>query len=309
MGSVFLFFASLSTFFAIAFFVFVLSVQFTEKINRWGSRYDRLGLSESKKENDQTTFRDIIQSYVKQKKQKNVKKRHSGPSKQFYLAGYDTAASVSAFVVIKWVITWALVLAFTIGMVAAGLDFAKILVLNIFIIIGCMFVMPTFYLRSKANARLNEIRRHLADTIDLLIICLEAGLGFDAALLRVAQEQRRSSQFISKELFHTNQEILAGLSREAALRNLAERCGNQPDMQSLVAVIIQAEKIGASVAKTLRTQKDSIRFKRRQSAQEAVMKLPVKLAFPLIFFIFPPLILIILGPAVIQFAQSMFGAQ
>ena len=172
------------------------------------------------------------------------------------------------------------------------------------------WLMPERWSTTRAHKRGKQINKYLADALDLFVICLEAGLGFNAALVRVAKEIGWSSPVLSDELQYTNREILMGRPRAEALRNLGERCGST-DFRSLLAVVIQAEKFGMSMAKTFRVQVESIRMKRRQKVQEIIHKMPVKMAFPLVCCIFPELMVVLLGPAAINiwryFVQGDFG--
>jgi tight adherence protein C len=165
-----------------------------------------------------------------------------------------------------------------------------------------------YYLPNGLLARLVE-RRQLAivesfpDALDLMTVCVEAGLGLDAALLRVAHEIEKSSAVLSEELHLVNLELRAGNSKDKALRNLALRTGVD-DVDALVAMLIQADRFGTSVADSLRVHSETLRTKRRLRAEEAAAKIPVKLLFPLIFCIFPSMMVVLLGPAFIRLLRS-----
>ena len=139
----------------------------------------------------------------------------------------------------------------------------------------------------------------IPDALDLLVVCVEAGMGLDAAINRVAEEIKLTNRILSDELKFLNLELRAGKSRQAALRNLAMRTDLE-DVNSLVTLLIQTDKFGTSVAKALRVYSDTFRTKRYQKAEELAAKLPVKLVVPLIVFIFPSLFVTILGPAAIR---------
>ena len=158
---------------------------------------------------------------------------------------------------------------------------------------------PEWWLSSRRKKRVYEVSKYLADALDLFVICLEAGLGFNAAIVRVARELKWSSLVLSDELQYTNREILMGRPRGEALRGLGERCGND-DFKSLLAVVIQAEKFGMSMAKTFRIQVESLRTKRRQRIQQIINSMPVKMVFPLVLCIFPELLVVLLGPSAIN---------
>ncbi len=161
------------------------------------------------------------------------------------------------------------------------------------------WILPEWWLSSQITARRRDINHYLIDMLDLLVICLEAGLSFNASLIRVVNELQWSSRTLSEELQYTNHEIQMGRTRAEALRNLGDRCGND-DFSALIAVLIQAERFGMSMAKTLRIQVESMRQKRRQKIQQVIQTIPVKMLFPMIVCIFPQLLMIILGPACIN---------
>ncbi len=162
------------------------------------------------------------------------------------------------------------------------------------------FYVPDVWLWIKTARRRDKIAKGLPDALDLLVVCVEAGLGLDSAINRVADEIQLSNKVLSDELRFFNLELRAGKLRRDALRNLARRI-DLTDVNSLVTLLIQTDKFGTSVAQALRVYSDSLRTKRYQRAEEIAAKLPIKLIFPLILFIFPSLFVAILGPAAIRF--------
>jgi tight adherence protein C len=138
----------------------------------------------------------------------------------------------------------------------------------------------------------------------MLVVCVEAGLGLNQALVRVSEEIERISPVLSEQLTMVNLEIRAGTARDEALRNLGDRTGLE-DIKSLTAMLIQTDRFGTSIAQALRVQADTLRTKRRQRAEEAAAKTTIKLVFPLVLFIFPAMFVIILGPALIQIVQAL----
>jgi tight adherence protein C len=166
------------------------------------------------------------------------------------------------------------------------------------------WVIPPFYIRSRRKARQKSIQRALPDALDMLVVCVEAGLGLNQALVRVAEEIHQVCPLLSDHLVMVNLEIRAGTAREQALRNLAERTGLD-DVSSLVAMLIQTDRFGTSIANALRVQATSLRTKRRQRAEEAAAKTAIKLVFPLVLFIFPALFVVILAPAVMMILQAL----
>ena len=165
------------------------------------------------------------------------------------------------------------------------------------------WVVPNFALSVRIARRQKDLQRALPDVMDLLVICVEAGLGLNQALVRVAREIRHESQLMTEELAHTNAAIRAGTPRPEALADWAERTG-VPDIRSLATILVQTERFGTSVARSLRVHADTMRQKRRQRAEEAAAKTTIKMVFPLALCIFPALFVVILGPAVISMIIS-----
>ncbi len=170
------------------------------------------------------------------------------------------------------------------------------------IVIG--FLLPMMILRVKQSKRQTEITLALPDALDLLVICVEAGQGLNAALLKVGRECEFQSQDLSDELKAVNNEMRAGVSRTQALRNFALRTGVD-EIRALVAVMIQSDRFGTSIAQALRTHAESLRIRRRQRAEETARKAPVKLVFPLVFCIFPELLVVILAPGMLQLFRAL----
>lgn len=169
------------------------------------------------------------------------------------------------------------------------------------------YLGPEIWLTMQISKRQQIIRLSLPDALDLLVICVEAGLGLDQALLRVSQELQIAHPALCEELNLVNGEIRVGKSRIDALRALASRTGVD-DIKALVAMLIQTDRFGTSVAQSLRVHSDDLRIKRRQRAEEAAAKTTVKMVPPLVFCIFPALFVVILGPAVISVARNLMPA-
>lgn len=167
------------------------------------------------------------------------------------------------------------------------------------------FFLPRFLLKRMIRNRQQRVRWGLADALDLMVVSIEAGLGLNAALVRVGEELQDVHKDISEEFELTNLEIRVGRERDEALRNLAERTGVE-DLRSLIAMLIQADRFGTSIARAVRVYADSLRTKRRQRAEQAAQKAAVKLLFPLTCFLFPTLFIAIIGPAAINLMDT-FG--
>jgi tight adherence protein C len=175
------------------------------------------------------------------------------------------------------------------------------LIVTVFTLLG--FFFPQLWLQTKINARQRDIRKAMPDALDLLTICVEAGLGFEAAMSKVSEKWETE---LSLALLRAIREIQLGKSRRDAMRDMAERIGI-PEMTSFVAAIIQSEILGVSLSKVLRIQSDQMRVKRRQHAEEQAHQAPVKMILPLAFLIFPSIFIILLTPAGIQLSKS-FGS-
>lgn len=207
-----------------------------------------------------------------------------------------------------------LALQFIVGVVFAGIIFlfsslgsanwpmSRVVPLSlVFGILG--FYFPQLYLSSKINRRQKEIRKALPDALDLLTICVEAGLGFEAAMAKVAQKWQSE---LSLAFARAIQEIQLGKVRREALRDMADRI-DLPEMTSFVAAVIQSEALGVSMAKVLRIQSDQMRIKRRQLAEEEAHKAPLKMLIPMTLLIFPSLIIVLMTPALLNLLRSPLG--
>lgn len=166
------------------------------------------------------------------------------------------------------------------------------------------YLLPELWLVWRVHARQHQLRLSLPDALDLLVICVEAGLGLDQSLMRVAEELRITHPELSDEIALVNLEMRVGKTRLDALRELARRTGLE-DIKALVAMLVQTERFGTSVAQSLRVHSDDLRIKRRQRAEEMSAKTTVKMVPPLVFFIFPALMVVILGPAIIAIMRQL----
>ncbi len=168
---------------------------------------------------------------------------------------------------------------------------------------GLGFLIPDFWLGHRINVRQFNIQLALPEALDLMVICIEAGLGLDQAVLRVSDELRISQPELTEEFNLLNLEQRAGRPRSEAWKNLAERT-DLDSVRGLVAMLTQADHFGTSIANSLRIHSEVLRIERRQSAEEQAAKTTVKLVFPLVFFIFPSLFLVVLGPSMIKLLDA-----
>lgn len=224
--------------------------------------------------------------------------------KRLLHAGYRSPDAAMAFRAIQISLIVAIpTLVITIGYVLDR-PFKTTAILSLLgVVIG--FYLPRMVLSNKIKQRQLRITWGLADTLDLMVVAVEAGLGLNAALNRVAEELKKTHPDLHYELELVNLEIRVGRSREEALRNLAERTAVD-DIRSFVALLIQADRYGSSIAKAVRIFAESLRTKRRQKAEQASQKAALKLIFPLTVFLFPVILLMILAPAVMNLLD-LFG--
>jgi tight adherence protein C len=224
--------------------------------------------------------------------------------KQLLQAGYSSPDATTAFRAIQIALLVSIpTLVFTVCFI---LD-RPLINFGVWGIIGAAFgyYFPKYVLRKKTTARQQRITWGLADAMDLMVVAVEAGLGLNASLNRVAQELKILHPDLHNEMELVNLEIRVGRSREEALRNLAERTGVD-DIRSFVALLIQADRYGSSIAKAVRIFAESLRTKRRQRAEQASQKAALKLLFPLTLFLFPVIIMVVLGSALLNLIDILF---
>lgn len=238
---------------------------------------------------------------VKPKREEDL----SNLRKTFLKAGFRGESAPIFFFGIK---------AFLAMLLAVGFIVAKLFILKtmpplqsmffaiLFALIG--YYLPSLWLHIKISNRKEKIQRGLPDALDLMVVCVEAGTGLDAAINRVGEEMKFANKPLSEEFTILNLELRAGKQRRDALKNLALRTDLE-DVSSLVTLLIQTERFGTSIGQALRVHSDSMRTKRYQRAEEIAQKMPVKLIFPLVLFIFPALLVVTMGPAVIQILRGL----
>lgn len=223
--------------------------------------------------------------------------------KQLMHAGYRSAESPIVFRAIHLgsMAGFPLLVAGVCALTARPLTNAVIYIIIAFV---AGFFLPRYFLGRMIKKRQRLVRWGLADALDLMVVSVEAGLGLNAAMVKVSTELREVHPPVADEFELANLEIRVGRERDEALRNLAERTGVD-DLHSLVAMLIQTDKFGTSIAKGLRVFSDSLRTKRRQRAEQEAQKAAVKLLFPLACFLFPTLFIAILGPAALNLIDTL----
>lgn len=219
-------------------------------------------------------------------------------------AGYDGPTAPGIFWVVRVATLIVIPTAVGLVMVNAPLPLLLVLVPGAALI---AWILPIAVLERMARARQDRIRHGLPDALDLLVVCVEAGISLDAAILRVAKELSFTYSDLARELLVVNRKTNAGVTREEAIRGLWSRTGVE-DLRSLATSLIQTEKWGTSITKVLRVAAVTLRRKRRQHAEKRVALAPVKMTFPLVTMILPALFIIILGPAVLEVITSLSAA-
>ncbi|MEN6536840.1 MAG: type II secretion system F family protein [Bryobacteraceae bacterium] len=219
-------------------------------------------------------------------------------------AGYRSDGAVKVYYGIKVVLCIVLVLlALVFRDVVTSNPILRIVLVAAAGLVG--YFGPTFFLEHLVSTRQDQLRLSLPDALDLRVVCVEAGLGLDQAVRSVSEELRISHKEIAEELGLVNLEMRAGKRRSEALKNLADRTG-EPELRKLVAILIQADRFGTSIAESLRTHSDFMRVRRRQEAEERAGKVGVKLVFPIFFFILPSMLVVAAGPGLLQVFKYLF---
>jgi tight adherence protein C len=222
--------------------------------------------------------------------------------KQLMHAGYRSERAPVVYRALQLVslVFFPSVVAFACALLGRPVSSAAFWILAAFVV---GFFLPRYALNRMIKSRQQRLQWGLADALDLMVVSIEAGLGLNAALVRVGEELKEVHPDIGVEFALTNMEIRVGRDRAEALRNLAERTGVE-DLRSLCAMLIQADRFGTSIARAVRVYADSLRTKRRQRAEQAAQKAAVKLLFPLACFLFPTLFIALLGPAFINLMDT-----
>lgn len=228
--------------------------------------------------------------------------------RQLINAGYRSGKAPILFLGAKLLL--AIVIVCLLAMIPAKvLGFPSASKLTFFYVLAaaCGYYAPALWLRRAIAARKDSLQRAIPDALDLMVVCVEAGLGLDQAIGRVGEEVKRTHPELNDELNMLTLELRAGVARQEALRNLAHRTDLE-EVRNLVALLVQTDRFGTSIGQALRVHADAMRTTRRLKAEELAAKLPVKLLLPLIFFIFPNIIIVTVGPAVIRMAKVLFPA-
>jgi tight adherence protein C len=214
--------------------------------------------------------------------------------KKLYSAGFTSGSAATVFFGIKAILIIGLPLILWLSGITRGMSTQNAIIMFSACILGG-YIIPDFVLSTRVTARRERIQLALPDALDLLVVCVEAGLGLDQAIMKTSDELYVTHPDICDELAIVNLELRAGKPRREALKNLADRTGVE-DINGLVSMLIQTDRFGTSIATSLRVHSDAMRTKRRQRAEEKAHKVAVKMVFPLVFLVFPSMFVVILGP-------------
>src|SRR6185436_5457826 len=228
--------------------------------------------------------------------------------RQLINAGYRSGKAPIFFLGAKLLL--AIVIVCLLAMIPTKLlGFPSVSMLTIYYVLAaaCGYYTPALWLQRAIARRKDALQRAIPDALDLMVVCVEAGLGLDQAIGRVGDEVKRSHPELSGELNLLSLELRSGVARQEALRNLAHRTDLE-DVSSLVALLVQTDRFGTSIGQALRVHADAMRTKSRLRAEELAAKLPVKLLLPLIFFILPSMFIVVMGPACIKMVRLLFPA-
>lgn len=242
-------------------------------------------------------FEPVISGLMK--KQKNVK-----TMKQMLLEAGMSSGDEDVFKFMTKKILFAVSgLLIALFLLIAGKTDASLKFQILFIVPFACYKLPDFSIKTMIKKRNEEITYSLPDALDLLTVCVEAGLGLDAALTRVAQEYLKTSPILAKELGRVSKDILAGVPRQEAFRNFSAR-NNVDEVKSFAALLIQTDKLGTSISQSLRVYSDTVRTKRRQRVEKLSAQASVKMIIPLVLFILPAMFVVLLGPAAINLMNN-----
>jgi tight adherence protein C len=219
-------------------------------------------------------------------------------------AGFRMETAVGIFLGLKFI---GLIIGLTLSGATALLtaSYSQSALIYAVVASAAMFYLPDAIVWLITRSRKNAIFFGLPDVLDLLVVCVEAGLGLDQAMRKVSEEMKKSARLVAEEFALCNFQLQMGRARNEVLQDLGNRTGVD-DLRSLAAILIQADKFGSSIAQALRVQSDSMRTRRRQLAEEKAAKTAVKLIFPLVIFIFPAIFVVLVGPAAITIVNEMF---
>jgi len=268
----------------------------------------QLGVGSSDNESLGLTFKDKLHSLLTRLGEANKPSNESEVSairEELATAGYRHAQAPILFMGAK-LFSSILALGLAILLPAKLLGFPTMAAQLVMYVAAASvgYLLPMLWLRHAVSQRKEKIQDAFPDALDLMVVCVEAGLGLDAAISRVSSEIRFAHPELAEEFNLVSLELRTGLSRAEALKNLRRRIDLE-EVSSLVALLVQTDKFGTSIGQSLRVHSDSMRVNRQLRAEEIAAKLPVKLLFPLVFFIFPSLFVVVIGPGAVKIARTL----
>ena len=283
-----------------------------EALQAWRRRAD--GIPQDKEsagtgagEQMKAQFQAMLEWFAKMNQPSNIEETRAA-RRQLITAGYRSAKAPVFFAGAKLFL--AATMTVLIGLVPVKfLGFPTFSKLIFYYVLAAAFgyYAPIIWLKRAIAERKDALQRAIPDALDLMVVCVEAGLGLDQAIARVGEEVKRTHPVLSDELNLLAMELRTGMSRQEALRNFANRT-DMEEVSHLVAMLVQTDRFGTSIGQALRVHADAMRTTRRLKAEELAAKLPVKLLFPLIFFIFPSMFIVLIGPACIKIVRVLFPA-
>ncbi|WP_455388160.1 type II secretion system F family protein [Petrachloros mirabilis] len=281
-----------------------------EALQTWRRRADGSpsvndAIGEGAAEQLKAQFQALLEWFARMNQPSNVEEARA-TRRQLITAGYRSGKAPIFFVGVKLFL--AVLMTALIAVVPVkflGFPTFSNLVFYYVMAAACGYYAPVIWLRRAIAERKDALQRAIPDALDLMVVCVEAGLGLDQAIARVGEEVKRTHPALSDELNLLAMELRTGVSRQEALRNFAHRTDLE-EARNLVALLVQTDRFGTSIGQALRVHADAMRSTRRLKAEELAAKLPVKLLFPLIFFIFPSMFIVLIGPACIQMVRVLF---
>jgi tight adherence protein C len=285
-----------------------------EAVQTWRRRADSTsGLADSGSEHEsiiaelKTQFQTMLEWFGKLNQPSNIEEVRA-TRRKLINAGYRSGKASVFFLGSKLLLAVVIVVVLTL-IPAKVLGFPSASQLTFFYVLAaaCGYYTPVLWLRRAIAQRKDALQRAIPDALDLMVVCVEAGLGLDQAIGRVGEEVKRTHPELGDELNLLSLELRNGVGRQEALRNLAQRTDLE-EVSSLVALLVQTDRFGTSIGQALRVHADAMRTTRRLKAEELAAKLPVKLLLPLIFFIFPSMFIVVIGPACINMVRILFPA-
>lgn len=252
-------------------------------------------------------LQDLLELFAKWNQPSNMEEARA-TRRLLITAGYRSSKAPVFFIGSKLLLAVTMVVLFTMVPVKLlGFPSTTTMLFYYVCLAACGYYAPSLWLRRVIADRQDALQRAIPDALDLMVVCVEAGLGLDQAIAHVGQEVSQAHPALGDELNILSQELRTGVQRQAALRNLAHRT-DLVEVRNLVALLVQTDRFGTSIGQALRVHADSMRTTRRLKAEELAAKLPVKLLLPLMFFIFPSMFIVTVGPACIKIAKALFPA-